>query len=76
VRPVLPPEANSGRRQAPPRLFGLPQRTTITIEVTYRGGSECWWSLKARNRVWRRPGTLALHDVLQDILDGKGGSAE
>jgi hypothetical protein len=44
--------------------------------VTYRGGAEAWWSIKARGRVWRRPGTLALHDVLQDVLDGIGGSLE
>jgi hypothetical protein len=66
----------AGRQRRPPRLSQHPQRTSLTIEVTYRGGSTCWWALKARGRVWRRSGTLALHDVLQDIFDGVGGSIE
>jgi len=65
-----------GRRRRPPRLTQHPQRTPLTIQVSYRGGAECWWTIKARGRTWRRPGTLALHDVLQDIFDGVGGAVE
>lgn len=44
--------------------------------MTYRGGSEMWWQLEARGRVWRRDGAIALHDVLQDIFDGVNGQPD
>jgi len=39
-------------------------RKPLTITITYRGGPECWWELKGRGITIRRPGALALHDVL------------
>lgn len=41
----------------------------MQVTVVYRGGSECWWELRARGVVVRRPGSMALHDVLQ-LLEG------
>lgn len=38
------------------------------VKVTYRGGPECWWQLEARGKTVRRPGSLALHDVLWEIF--------
>lgn len=37
------------------------------MSVTYRGGPECWWEIKARGEVWRVPGVIALHDVMRHI---------
>lgn len=42
-------------------------REPLTIKVSYRGGAECWWEIHARGAVIRRPGHLALHDVLMEI---------
>nr|CRY96850.1 hypothetical protein [uncultured prokaryote] len=52
------------------RLAERDPREPLTITVTYRGGSECWWELRARGVTIRRPGSLSLHDVLM-WLEGK-----
>jgi len=44
--------------------------------VSYRGGPECWWEVRTRGRVYRIPGTAAVHDALADIWEGKGGRIE
>lgn len=54
-------------------LRGLPpreQREPLTVTMRYLGGQECWIELKARGRTIKRPGSLALVDVLQELLDG------
>lgn len=56
-----------------PSLRALPRREKLTITVRYRGGPEAWWELEARGRLWRRRGSLYLHDVLEEIYEGKGG---
>lgn len=66
----------AGRRRRPPRLSGLNPRHELEVRISYRGGSEAWWTVRARGRVWRRPGTLALHDVLMDVMEGIGGSID
>lgn len=43
------------------------RREPLTLSVSFRGGPECWWEIKARGRTWRRPGSLALHDVLSQL---------
>jgi hypothetical protein len=55
------------------RLNRAKWRRPITLTVSYRGGPECWWEIDARGRTWRFPGSLALHDVLVVIYDGRGG---
>jgi hypothetical protein len=42
-------------------------RKPVKVTVRFRGGPECWWELQARGRTYRRPGSLALHDVLREI---------
>lgn len=42
-------------------------RKPLTVTIVYRGGSECWWELRARGMVVRRPGHLQLHDVLSEL---------
>lgn len=44
-----------------------PPRSKLSVTVVYRGGPECWWEITARGKTVRRPGALALHDVLRDI---------
>lgn len=46
------------------------RRQPLNIRVVYRGGSECWWELRARGVTIRRPGHLSLHDVLREF-DGE-----
>lgn len=52
------------------RLARRDPRDPLTITVTYRGGPECWWEIRARGVTIRRPGVTALHDVL-DHLQGR-----
>ena len=52
------------------RWFHLPPRKPrepLTIKISYRGGSECWYEIHARGSVGRYPGVVALHDVMRDI---------
>lgn len=75
---TAPPKAIR-RGAAKPLLPGLPavpRRERLTITVSHRGGAESWWELRARGRVWRRPGWMALEDVLADIYDGYRGLRE
>lgn len=56
-------------------FFRLPRRdarTPLTIRIHYRGGSECWYEIKARGGTLRVPGVRALHDVMSIINDGGG----
>lgn len=64
----------AGGQKAQPAEGGHPQRLPLrnsrkplTVTITYRGGPECWWELKARGVTIRRPGALALHDVLSQF---------
>ena len=68
----VPPEATSTASPEATRLKRLyerDRRKPLTIVVTYRGGAECWWELRARGKVVRQPGAIALHDVLS-LFDG------
>lgn len=75
VRVRTPPQAQAARRPkgVSSALEPWDKRSPLHIEVTYRGGAEAWWQLKARGRVWRRPGHLMLDDVLRSVFDGVGG---
>jgi hypothetical protein len=63
----------AGRATAPKaasRWYGLSRRdpkAKLTLQVTYRGGSECWWLVTARGRSAVFPGHLCLHDVMREI---------
>lgn len=67
----------AGGQQAPGaklrRIQGLLPRNArdpLTIKVSYRGGPECWWEIHARGVVVRRPGVVALHDLLMELNGG------
>jgi hypothetical protein len=50
----------------------LDPRKPLTISVTYRGGAEAWWEIRARGCIIRRPGWQSIHDVLWEISQGGG----
>jgi hypothetical protein len=67
VKIKRPPEAMSASSEASPpagSLLPWPRSKPITVVLKYRGGPEGWVEVRARGRVWRRPGTFALYDTL------------
>lgn len=54
-----------------PPLSRRDSRTPLTLTIRYRGGPEAWWEVKARGRTWRRPGWIALQDLMTEILEGR-----
>lgn len=69
------PRQSRGAAASLPFLSGRNPREPLTITVRYRGGSEAWWRLEARGRVWHVPGHIALHDALSWVQEGHGGKA-
>lgn len=62
----------AGRARAPkaPRWSSLrprPLTKKLTIQVTYRGGSEAWWLVEARGSRGAFPGHMCLHDVMREV---------
>lgn len=55
-----------------PSLPRWDRRNALTITVRYRGGAEGWYEVRARGRVFRTVGSLALHDVMTSIYEGDG----
>lgn len=43
------------------------RRKPLTLTITYRGGSECWYEIHARGSIGRFPGHFSLHDVMAAI---------
>lgn len=76
---MVPPSAE-GQAKKPPKasspasLDVWDRRSPLTLTVTYRGGSEGWYEVRARGRTYRRPGWVAIHDLMRDIYDGKVGA--
>jgi hypothetical protein len=65
-----PPDGQQTTRPKGGHWHGLPPRPireTITLTVTWRGGPECWYEIKARGRTGRVPGWLSFHDVMMRI---------
>jgi hypothetical protein len=76
---ITPPAEGQGsaRRKADllRRLAIRDARKPTTLVVTYRGGAECWVEVRARGRVYRRPGYTALSDLVLEIAGGIGGKS-
>lgn len=75
---ITPPPQRPRKNDAEGVLPALPRwnpREPLSLQVTYRGGAEAWWEIRARGRVWRRPGWQALDDVLAEVFAGTGGKA-
>lgn len=64
-----PPKASSQHR-----LTRWDAREPLTLQVTYRGGSEAWYEVRARGRTYRVPGHRALVDVMEQVYDDRGHS--
>ena len=54
-------------KAATSRSGGRNMAVPLTIMLTYRGGAEAWWEVKARGRTYHFPGHLCLHDVVARI---------
>lgn len=52
-------------RRAP--LSSRDPHKPISIEVRYKGGAEASYVVTYRGRVWRFPGYVALHDMMQQV---------
>lgn len=55
---------------SPPKgsLLPWPRSKPMTIVIKYRGGPEGWVEVRARNRVWRRPGSTAIYDLMCEVF--------
>lgn len=49
-------------------MLPWPYKRPVTVVLKYRGGPEGWVEVRARGRIWRRPGCTAIHDVLLTVL--------
>jgi hypothetical protein len=68
IRPA--PQAKEHRASAASTLRGLlpwPRRKPLTLTLTFRGGSACWYEIRGRGRTIRRPGVIALHDLMREF---------
>lgn len=74
TEPPAGPTENGGGAASLRNRPRMDRRQWLSIKVRYRGGSEAWWWIKARGVEIKRPGHLALHDVLSEIYEGGGGS--
>lgn len=55
-------------------LWRRNRRDPLTITIVSRGGSECWWEVRARGCVARVPGHVCVEDLFAMIYDGNGRS--
>lgn len=39
----------------------------MTLTIQFRGGKECWYEIRGRGRTIRRPGVIALHDIMREF---------
>lgn len=73
VKIAQPPQAqqDAERSESTRSLLSWPRKRPQTLTLVYRGGPEAWWEIRARGRVWRRPGVTALHDIMCTINQWK-----
>lgn len=45
------------------------RRERLTITVSYRGGPECWYEVRARGSIGRFPGHVCIHDLMSDVYN-------
>lgn len=64
-RPAGGPSSTGERSETPQAVWDC--RTPLTLTVKYRSGPEAWWEVKARGRVFRFPGHVAIHDVMREV---------
>lgn len=61
------PQGESPEASARRLLRPTSHRNPVTMTVTYRGGSEAWFEIKARGCTWRTPGHVWLLELMLDI---------
>lgn len=64
------PQAKEHRERSESALHSLlmwPRRKPMTLTIKWRGGAECWYEIRARGRTIRRPGCVALDDIMADL---------
>jgi hypothetical protein len=69
--PRLPPDDTASPKGSPFRVSHRDPTKALHMTFMYSGGAESWWVVKARGKVWRRPGWTALDDLLADV-NGRG----
>jgi hypothetical protein len=74
VKMARPPEAIAGTRPKAGlswfrRLPPWQPRRPLTLRITYRGGPEAWYEVHTRGGTIRRPGHVALHDLMREIYN-------
>lgn len=77
VKIAQPPQAKSHRATAGSTLGSLlpwPRKRPMTVTLVYRGGPECWIEVRARGRIVRRPGVVALVDLWRELAQWTGHS--
>lgn len=69
VKMQRPPEAKErAERSESSSLLPWPRSKPVTVVLKYRGGPECWVEVRARGRIWRRPGHTAVYDLLTEVF--------
>lgn len=70
------PQGTDTARAKRGRWYGLatwPRRRTLSIQITWRGGPESWWLVKARGRHGVFPGFLSIEDVMAAVCNEWNG---
>jgi hypothetical protein len=62
------PEGQSTQREAP--LPAREPREPVTLTIKYLGGAECWCEITTRGRTFKRPGHVALYDLMRGVWSG------
>lgn len=76
VKIASPPEATTRLPKAAHRWWKRPVwngREKLTLTITYRGGTECWYEVHARGCMGRFPGYVSLHDMMREIYNDRRG---
>lgn len=78
VKIAQPPQAKKPERAPASTLGSLlpwPRKRPMTVTLVYRGGPECWIEVRARGRIVRRPGVVALVDLWRELAQWTGTGA-
>lgn len=73
ARPPKAPTSTAAEGVLPGPMSTRNRRDPLTATIRYRGGSECWYELQCRGKVYRFSGSETVHDVMELINSGRGG---
>lgn len=69
-----PPDGHSDSRPKAGRWRRFARRDareSLILSVRYSGGGEAWYEVRARGSMGRVPGYVALHDLMEEINNGR-----